>query len=126
MFPISEWGWNFEGQAAFPSCGEDEVAALGRERIFGNALQRPRGIHRLEADQKAACGPLERTVYQIYLFFLSSTWCLPNGMMLELKNKQNKRLGEQRELAVMVHTPGIPELGEWRQKDRRLKSSSGT
>lgn len=60
------------------------MAVLGREGTFENALHRPGGTRRLEADQKATSpeaaatlGPLERTSYQIHLFF-----CFPLGASL--------------------------------------------
>lgn len=63
----------------------------------------------LSPEAAAAHGPLERSLYQIHFVFLSS-WCLPNGMMLELKI--NKRLGKQRKLTAMVHKSGFSALGK--------------
>lgn len=96
----------------------------GRERILENAPQRPRGTHRLETDQKAAALlRLQQPMAHLkglcikFTVFLSSSWCLPNGMMSELKI--NKRLGKQRKLVVMVQTAGI---SVWGSRGRRIKS----
>jgi len=60
-----------------------------------------------------------------FIFFLFSSWCLPNEIMLELKiNKQET--GKHRELAVTTHKSGISDPEKWRQEDQKLKLISAT